>query len=516
MSLDWRALAIARLKSPLALLFAVAFLAAGAMTVGGALVGQAGRLSAEIPEVAAYYVLVRAADVEEARGLVDAVSGARVVGERRAGEILAELGAPEAGPDHIAVLEVQTRLSGEAGDVAALAGQGVVVDVIDLNARARGEVTRALVGRRLSVGVGLLVVGCAVFVAAVVLCAQLVGRESREEIGVRVLLGAEAEGLWGPLGLLVGGVALAGALLAFAATAVVVPSLAIGDAPAVALPGAWTALGALALLAGTFGLALGSARRAVARAARATVLAGLAAALAFAPPTAALADPSREVQDGPARDADILRALSRDLAICRRARHVAKKGLAATERQTLAAAASDDWVRLRIAAAKRAEEVAVLGDWEERCGALAAERDRVREVLRSARLFGPPIAPRHAPVKGSVAVRYGDAGTRPGTAGFRNGVALRTRAGESIHASAGGRVAYSGDLPGSGPVVVVDHGRRTYSVYAKIDRSLVSVGEEVVAGQTVARARAGLLYFSIRHRGRAVDPLVWVASAPKG
>ena len=93
--------------------------------------------------------------------------------------------------------------------------------------------------------------------------------------------------------------------------------------------------------------------------------------------------------------------------------------------------------------------------------------------------------------------------------------ALATESVSGRRATAPGRVAYSGDLPGSGAVVVIDHGRRTYSVYSKIGRSLVVVGDQVEAGQTVARARRGLLYFSIRRRGAAVDPLAWVASAPR-
>ena len=216
------------------------------------------------------------------------------------------------------------------------------------------------------------------------------------------------------------------------------------------------------------------------------------------------------------RDADLLRALSRDLAVCRRARHVARKGIATTERQALFAAANEDDVLLRIAAAKRVEDVAALRGWDERCAALGDERDRMRQVLRSTRLLGPAITPRSSPVRGTVAVGYGQAGQRPVTAGFRNGVAMRTKAGESVRASAEGRVAFSGEVPGSGRVVVIDHGRRTYSVYGKIGRSLVSVGQEVAAAETVARARTGLMYFSIRHRGRSVDPLAWIASAPKG
>jgi len=518
-SLDWRVLPLPRLRGPLALLFAVAFLAAGAMTVGVGLLAHARRLAAEIPDGAHYFVVTRAVDVDEAREEIARLPGTRVVSVRRAGEVLAASGAPEFGPGRLSVLEVQVPGAAAAvlRGVEGLRDTDAVVDVIDLNARQRVEITPALVARQVAVGVALLVLGCVVFLAAVVAGAQMVGRECREEIGVRVLLGAEPEGLWAPLGLLVGAVAVGGAMVAFSTAALVVRALALPPPGGSALPGGWTVLGAAALLGGTLGLALGAARRAVARAARATVLADLGALIVLgAGAPLASASPDVTVPDGPARDADVLRALSRDLGVCRRARHVARKTIAATERQAVLAAVRGEGALLRIAVAKRSEDLAALEAWERRCAALAGERDDLRAALHSARLLGPPITPRGAPVLGSVAVRYGQVGGRAGTAAFRNGVALRTRAGESVRASARGRVAYAGELPGSGPVVVVDHGRRTYSVYARIGRSLVSVGEHVDAGQTVARARSGLLYFSIRSRGRAVDPLAWVAEAPEG
>ncbi len=511
MKLEWRALPLHRLRSSLALLFAITFLAAGAMSLGAGMLADAQLDLGKIPAGAEYYVVARAVDGDAVGQAIAVVAGAEVRAQLRAGEILARAGTRDVGPDHLVVLEVHVSDRGDVSpNLRALDG---VVDVIDLNASARAEFTRSRVVRGAVAGAGLLLLGCVVFVWAVVACAHAAGRECQDTIGVRVLLGVEAEGLWGPLGLAVGGVALAGGLASFAVTAFVVRA----GIRAATLPVWWELAGLSALFLGTLGLAFGSARRAVARAARATVLAGLVVALVGVPVGHATgAPPPRGPQHGPVRDADILRALSRDLAVCRRAVHVARKGIAATELHGVVAAANADEALLRLAAAKRAQDVAALGEGEERCSALVAERQRLRGVLRSTRLLGPPIKPRQSPVQGDVAVRYGQAGRQPGTAGYRNGIALRTRGGESVRATAPGRVAYSGELPGSGSVVVIDHGRRTYSVYAKIGSSIVEVGEKVGAGQTVARARPGLLYFSVRHRGHAVDPLGWVANAPKG
>lgn len=507
MSSVWQSLPLTRLRGSLALLFAITFLAAAGMSLGAGLLARAERDASQVPDAARYYVVVRAVEAAEARRGLEESEELLLVAERRAGELLAA-GEPEIGPEHLTVFEVHRAIEGTTPPAMPVVDRAI--DVIDVNADARAAFTWDRVVRGAAVGGLLLALGCIVFVWAVIGCTQGAGRECQDAIGVRVLLGAEAEGLWGPLGLVVGGVALAGGLSSFVVTAFAVRS----EMGAATFPMGWAVGGAVALLLGTFALSLGAARRAVARAARATVLASLVALVAFGAPGMAVAAPARSAQDGPVRDADVLRALSRDLAVCRRAVHVARKGLASTEYRAVVAAAGENDALLRIATAKRAEELVALEREEKRCAALVEERTRLREVLKSQRLFGPPITPRQTPVRGTVAVRYGHAGRRPGTHGFRNGIAMRTRGGESVRASAPGRVAYAGDLPGSGSVVVIDHGRRTYSVYAKIKAAIVEVGQEVAAGETVARAEQGLLYFSIRHRGRAVDPLAWVAKAP--
>lgn len=516
--MDWSALPLQRLRGTLALLFVTTFLAAGVTSFGAGLLARAQADAARVPEGARYFVVVRSLDAAAVRGALLAVSGADVVAEKRAGELLARAGVPEVGPEHLVVFEVLVPSPADAG---ALRGLDAVVDVIDVNAVERAAFTRARVARGVGAAVVVLALGVSVFVWAVVAAAQASGRECQDAIGVRVLLGAEAEGLWGPLGLVVGGVALAGGLASFAlaATAAQV-ALRLASFPVF-----WALVGTVALLVGTLGLSFGAARRAVARAARATVLASALVAAWMGPAeatraegAAALADPTDpadEERSGPAHDADLVRALSREISVCRRTLHVARKGLAATEYQAVVAVAEANDPLLRLAAHKRTEDAARVGEIASRCSDLEAEREHLRDVLRSTRLHGPPIRPRQVPVEGRVAVRYGQAGRRPGTAGFRNGIALRTRGGESVRATAPGRVAYAGDLPGSGSVVVIDHGRRTYSVYAKIGSSLVSAGDEVDSGQTVARARTGLLYFSVRRRGRPVDPLAWVSDAPR-
>src|SRR5690606_2297580 len=98
---------------------------------------------------------------------------------------------------------------------------------------------------------------------------------------------------------------------------------------------------------------------------------------------------------------------------------------------------------------------------------------------------------------------------------FRNGVGLRTRPGEPIRATARGKVVYAGELSGLGHVIVVSHGRRTYSIYGRVAEAVVMRGMEVEAGEQAARAGAegGVIYFSVRERGKPVDPVAWLRFA---
>ena len=497
-------LPVRRLRPALALLFGVSFLAAAVLAFGTARLLRARDVAERIPDgVRAYVVVLASARDEAAKTLRDRKEVA-LLGERRAGELLASTGAAEAGPDALIVFEVALPAGLGVLDEVEIPGR---VDVIDLNQKDRLAFTRQRAWREAVLGLVLTLLGAAVFVWAVVSCALGAGRECQDAIGVRVLLGTDPGGLWGMLGLLVGAVALGGSL---SALLVLTVGAQVGMG-GMSLPAWWAIPGVLALFAGTLGLALLAARTAVTRAARATILAGVMLLLWLASPASAAIEADEPPTDvGPVRHAEILRALSRDLSVCRRALHTARKAVASTEQQGVRAAVTRDEPLVRLARLKREADAEAVREWQERCSALEAERQRLREVLQSTRLLGPPITPRRPPVEGAVSVRYGQAGVRPGTAAFRNGVGIRTRGGEAIRASAPGRVAYSGELPGSGPVVVLDHGRRTYSVYARIRSSIVEVGEEVDAGQTLARGETGLLYFSIRRRGRAVDPLAWV------
>jgi lipoprotein NlpD len=93
------------------------------------------------------------------------------------------------------------------------------------------------------------------------------------------------------------------------------------------------------------------------------------------------------------------------------------------------------------------------------------------------------------------------------------GVAIRGAPGQSIFATAGGKVVYSGSgLRGYGKLIIIKHSNTYLSVYAHNRELLVKEGERVSRGQKIAEmgsdsADGVALHFEIRRLGKPVDPL---------
>ena len=118
------------------------------------------------------------------------------------------------------------------------------------------------------------------------------------------------------------------------------------------------------------------------------------------------------------------------------------------------------------------------------------------------------------PVKGQVMARFGT--DRPG-GGVWRGVLLRATEGTSVQVVASGTVIYANWLRGFGNLIIIDHGQQYLTVYAYNQSLLKQVGDTVKTGETIALAGStggqvdSALYFEVRHRGSAVDPVQLLA-----
>ena len=87
--------------------------------------------------------------------------------------------------------------------------------------------------------------------------------------------------------------------------------------------------------------------------------------------------------------------------------------------------------------------------------------------------------------------------------------------GTAVRAPATARVAFVGTVPARGNIVILDHGAGVYSTYAHLQQATVAVGDDVKAGQVIARvgttgfSTGPHLHWEVWVNGANVDPLDW-------
>jgi lipoprotein NlpD len=135
------------------------------------------------------------------------------------------------------------------------------------------------------------------------------------------------------------------------------------------------------------------------------------------------------------------------------------------------------------------------------------------------RQSAPPAAqaspPRWSwPTDGRVVASFGSAG------GIESGIGIAGREGQPVRAAAAGRIVYAGGgLMGYGQLVIIKHDETFLSAYGYNSELLVTQGQDVASGATIALMGQGpgrqpRLHFEIRRNGTPVDPLLFV-TAPR-
>jgi septal ring factor EnvC (AmiA/AmiB activator) len=116
------------------------------------------------------------------------------------------------------------------------------------------------------------------------------------------------------------------------------------------------------------------------------------------------------------------------------------------------------------------------------------------------------------PTKGKLAHRFGQ---RKHSGIDWKGVLISANEGSQVSSIHNGQVVYADWLKGYGWVIVVDHGEGFMSLYGHTQTLLKDVGDTVrkgdiiaLVGQSGGQANSGL-YFELRHKGRAVNPVKW-------
>ncbi|MDR4514478.1 peptidoglycan DD-metalloendopeptidase family protein [Nitrosomonas sp.] len=118
------------------------------------------------------------------------------------------------------------------------------------------------------------------------------------------------------------------------------------------------------------------------------------------------------------------------------------------------------------------------------------------------------------PVRGKLVNRFG--GQRSGRHVKWKGLFIHSLAGSDVKAIATGRVVFADWLRGFGNLIIVDHSHDYMSLYGNNEVLLKQVGDMVRSGDTIAtvgNSGGNLdsgLYFELRHKGKAFDPLTWI------
>jgi murein hydrolase activator len=162
-------------------------------------------------------------------------------------------------------------------------------------------------------------------------------------------------------------------------------------------------------------------------------------------------------------------------------------------------------------------------------GSILAELSRSRAQLQAVASvleepepagFGALRGKLPLPAAGHVEVAFGKlVHPKFNTVTVQKGLDIRAAAGAPVKALAPATVAWTGWLGGYGNLVVLDHGGGYHTIYAHLAEMLRPVGARVFPGEVVATVgdtgslKGAYLYFEVRRRGLAVDPMPWVGAA---
>ncbi len=146
-------------------------------------------------------------------------------------------------------------------------------------------------------------------------------------------------------------------------------------------------------------------------------------------------------------------------------------------------------------------------------------RKTVQEPTVTIKAIGTKERPKSAssgsyswPVSGKISSYFGGR-TLFGKYNFHSGIDIAVRYGAPIKAADGGKVTFAGWKGSYGYLVIITHDNGTQTYYGHNSSLVVSAGQRVYKGQTVAKAGSTGLstgnhcHFEIRINGRAVNPL---------
>jgi murein DD-endopeptidase MepM/ murein hydrolase activator NlpD len=99
---------------------------------------------------------------------------------------------------------------------------------------------------------------------------------------------------------------------------------------------------------------------------------------------------------------------------------------------------------------------------------------------------------------------------------FQKGIDIKVKRGEPVKSVFKGKVMFAQWLKGYGNLLVIDHGKNYYTLYAHVEEIFKQKGETVKTGEVIATTgdtgsiKGACLHFEVRHHGKPVNPMKWL------
>ncbi len=121
------------------------------------------------------------------------------------------------------------------------------------------------------------------------------------------------------------------------------------------------------------------------------------------------------------------------------------------------------------------------------------------------------------PVNGKITSLYGPyKNPEYNITNFRSGIDIKADNGEPVRSVFKGTVLYSSWFKTYGNMIIIDHGKNFYTVYAHLEEAFKAKGDDVETGEVIATVgdtgsmTGAKLYFEVRHHGKPINPLPWL------
>ncbi len=149
-----------------------------------------------------------------------------------------------------------------------------------------------------------------------------------------------------------------------------------------------------------------------------------------------------------------------------------------------------------------------------RAGTAKDDRKRSRSARpRTLRAFSASRGGVRWPVRGKIVRRFGQSSG----GGFSKGIVVTSRPAAQVVAPFDGKVVFAGNFRGYGRILIIEHSGGYHTLLAGLTRIDATVNQWLLAGEPVGvmgstSTSAPTIYMEIRHKGRPIDPLPWLAA----